>query len=1204
MNTTTKQPMPTTRESLSTLVENTGLARQKLRLATIVKRYPKIIKTLSTLTIAGGSVLSIAGAAFLLRNKIAHIKMTATQKPKEVISKHLSPQETDETQAEKEDLNGKKTRLMSLIKTIPPASYMLHRTGNITTEERIYHACTPIKKKKDATHYTEYYYQDLAKKTLILKVNISEHQTTDPIITWFIIHENFSQDLNSILSKKKSFLRQTDNASRFKQTPEEGLMPEEIFIANEFYATYTNGILTEIVSLNQSNDELEAPSPHSLSTEMLSDNSVLAAEGSSEPSAASTEFQAPWDPESSTPTDSYFKLRWEQLKEISLQTANNFIELIKNTSDNDYQTITPLHQINESMLSIDSHILKAYIQSPEEFLHIFNDCTHYTEEYAAYQDYLLLKTSLCNSAGFPYKTIINIIQNNNSDFVNNHTQGRTRTIFNMFLEYRTAHEYEDLLSCTYTSKTNISISSLTMMHPTLHEKMNITFDSNPKPLSVRSIRITQSVETHLFMKTLLRRGDSITPEKTTEFVTHVVIQNKNPINGQYHTAYDEGYQVNGQDNSLNTVEITIPHLLIYRSILGKKRLWRNAMMLNFGVKSTCTWTSTIPFKKSTNAELTEKILHAIQNPAQILSPQPVSIASKLLNYMPQTLPPLPTGASLASKIALNDLSDMYKSFQKIYTLINKRDNNARLQAENILNLHLTENEQVSLLINASIISSELTKKLTSGHLSEAQSNVLATFITSIETFNQQEKKSVDGFPVRLFDLYQKQKSRMARHKPAPYPEKTLSDLIVAMIERITLIWHAIPIKDRTAFFDSLTTCYQNLKIRELTNNCAMLLQNYIPLEEYINIYKCSPEKASQMNATLATCLEECSQETKQIFAPYQEALRQRSDNLPYDSKNIVYNPLLDLIHVYMRITRPSLRSISHIIEQYPAEIATFTTRSLPDIPLEPTTIQDSIPQAFVVHIIQVIHFEFLSYCVSLESRGKENEKALLAIIKPALENMLESIYTQSLKESLAAIAHFSECFDAFINENAEQISLICDHYQHKGNLHSKEKSTEQLKQDIYCLIVEQLYNILKPQHTNSVVDTFLNCRKKSLIQAIKANQLTNYLTKTINTCLTYTTEYTNSSHSNGIILCTLQPAGLILTQSALVTINTIVKNIKDKKNKKAMKDFLVSLIPVYNACVPLINYYIKLIERVANTLSIQFLEDLMDIVQNILWYFS
>jgi|GEM_PF-5573997 len=1206
MNTGTKQIAAlATAGSIIAAAGAYGVSKKSSRIKALHTLSPKVVRMLSFLALAGGSSLSIAAAAFLVRNKqlarqkIPQTKETEAPKTKEpsTLDTHkmasLETEEVDSTLSpDEEDLGEKKIRLMELIKKTSGSKYILHRTGLISDspEKDLY--LMHIPKTQNAPlirHYAEYYYKDPTHAIIIFKVVLYSSTQATPEITFFIVLEDPLASLSTIIESPLSFLRQVQNSSRFNQIAGSELMPQEIFISNAFYASYKNGALAFIEPLQKP----EWGSKH----EPDLDQAEQAAQGSTKDSSHSLSNQiAPWDLESSTSEESYFRKTLVQLREIAREKENYFLNCIREIPDDHYDTITKLKPIPPELLAKSSSILTDYIESPEEYSYILKNCTHYIEHFAQEGEYCFLKTLLCDSKGIPHKTIINIIHNTSSNLLHNHYDQRTRTLFHMFIEYRNAGEYQDVFSATQYKNHPFSVSSLQIYNNELHESISFQFNGAPNSKEIRVAHMFKTSDRQIFTKTIRRKGNSFTPEANPEYIIDAVIQTQNDAHAYYKTRI-EVYRYNDKDcTQPNTVEIILPPSLKYTSILHQKtRLWTHTITRISGDKHTCSWSSQLAFQKSSPSHIVAKIIDGITQSRDVISPTPVAIASKILNYMPRALPSLPLGAGFVSKIALNDLSAMYTSFQNIYAAIHTQENTARLQAQNILDSYLTENEQVSLLLNAPYISSLIAQESAKISLNPLYNEVLITLIKSLENCGINSKLSTHHYSQQALTFYERHAHRLAIPKMTSSKPQTLLESIMEAFEKISTFWQRIPTKQRTSFVSGIHAFCSN-------PHALYLAQKYIPLPEYFALQELPSHEASELETILLKFINTCRPEVQKILKPYLEVLQKVATNKPVEYSKIPYNLLLEIIHSYVSATTEKFPSILNMLRKSPHSLNDYTTQELPAVAKIEPSIHTCITTAISILMVHPIQIAFFMYRQLLKKSTISHDTELLELITSLFKHVIESLQKKSFKEMLSSISDTSTHLNQVVEKHTKHFTDVLAIDESASN--SSLQQADIIKKKIYCLFIEKIYDALKPKDTSSPLHTFLRCRKESIIKVIKENSLTAYCSNIIKTFIIYLETQAKSSINNRLTLCTLQPAGFIMGQFIKSQIPLITQKIPEKKDKTCMKEVFESMIPLYNACIPLINYCIKQIEKVANTLPIKALEELIQITQDILWYFS
>ena len=571
--------------------------------------------------------------------------------------------------------------------------------------------------------------------------------------------------------------------------------------------------------------------------------------------------------------------------------------------------------------------------------------------------------------------------------------------------------------------------------------------------------------------------------------------------------------------------------------------------------------------------------------------------------MPSTLPPLPTSASFVLGRVLKNVSDMYKSFQKIYTDISIHRNDMQAQVKQILDSQLDDKEQLSLILHAPVVLSLLSEEITSETLHDTPHQRLAALMASLRSLTTIGRTTSDS--EAMLTLYQKHKHLMAKPTRTEAPQRSFVDLLNEATAKLTMQWNNIKPSYRTSLLTQLNAIFTDPEAK-------ILARTYIPLSEYISFYRLSNDEASDMHYRLTKKMKTFTPGLQKILAPYQAALSNIAATGTVSYASIDYNPLLELIHSYHS---PLMRAktLLDLLQETIASpdqkaLADYFTHALPKASRTLLAWQTLTQAALEVYVRTPLTLAFQTYCRSLHFTT-DIEKELLPLLEPLFAHLLRCTQSHSLAEFIASVTSLIESFNKTIADNADRFYAIFPPKLKEAIAMNESNRLQEIKNHCYCIVAEKIHAALKPQSDRSGLSIFLNERKDSIIRAIQRNQLAEYLLDKIDICTTYLKTKTTSKQSNGLVLCTLQTFGLITTPIAETLISTmlipkIMPQISSEQIKTSSLVLKEHLIPLYNECVPIINHFIKIIEGRAQQLPITDMQEFMSVVQDALWYFN
>ncbi|MEI7580355.1 MAG: hypothetical protein WCJ17_01010 [bacterium] len=283
-----------------------------------------------------------------------------------------------------------------------------------------------------------------------------------------------------------------------------------------------------------------------------------------------------------------------------------------------------------------------------------------------------------------------------------------------------------------------------------------------------------------------------------------------------------------QNSGADLKEIDLPltrYLRYKRTFNPKKNTWTHSITRTFGDKSPlCSWTSPTAFQVIRPEILAAKILDSIRSPSLSPTSKKLEIASKILQFMPSTLPPLPTSASLVLRSVLKNVSDMYKSFQKIYTDISIHRNDKQAQVKQILDSLLDDKEQLSLILHAPAVLSILSKQPTSETLPDAPKQRLVALIESLRSFTK--INSTTSNTKAILTLYQTHKHRIKKTACTKAPQRSFADSLNEAAAKLTMQWNNIKPSYRTSLLTQLNAIFTDPKAKTLASPDQKALADY------------------------------------------------------------------------------------------------------------------------------------------------------------------------------------------------------------------------------------------------------------------------------------------------------------------------------------------------------------------------------------------
>jgi hypothetical protein len=648
---------------------------------------------------------------------------------------------------------------------------------------------------------------------------------------------------------------------------------------------------------------------------------------------------------------------------------------------------------------------------------------------------------------------------------------------------------------------------------------------------------------------------------------------------------------------LQKIDLPLTNYLRYqRTFNSKKNTWTHSITETFGDNTPLfSWTSSTAFQVIKPEILAAKILDSIRSPSLSPTSKKLEIASKILQFMPSTLPPLPTSASFVLGRVLKNVSDMYKSFQKIYTDISIHRNDMQAQVKQILDSQLDDKEQLSLILHAPVVLSLLSEEITSETLHDTPHQRLAALMASLRSLTTIGRTTSDS--EAMLTLYQKHKHLMAKPTRTEAPQRSFVDLLNEATAKLTMQWNNIKPSYRTSLLTQLNAIFTDPQAQELA-------RTYIQPSEYISLYRLPNHEAQLMYTRLIEKMTSFPLELQKILAPYRAALRGIAAN---QTAFIPYNPLLELIHSYH--SRPTgAKTLLSLLQETPTSpdqkaFEDYFKNALPKESGTLPTWQTLTQAALEVYVRTPLKIAFQEYCFSFYSTT-DTEKELLPLLEPLFAHLLRCTQSNSLAEFIASATSLIESFNKTIADNADRFYEILPPELKEAIAMNESNRLQEIKNHCYCIVAETIHAALKPQDDRSGVSIFLNERKDSIIRAIQSNQLTEYILDKIDICTTYLKTKNTSKQNNGLVLCTLQNFGFIKTPIAKAFISKIMRNISNEQTKTSMQVLKKHLIPLYNECVPIINHFIKIIEGRAQQLPITDMQEFMSVVQDALWYFN
>jgi|GEM_PF-4029475 len=907
------------------------------------------------------------------------------------------------------------------------------------------------------------------------------------------------------------------------------------------------------------------------------------------------EVIAPWDPRSSAKSTSYFKASILDIKRMALEKAQPLIDIIIEKHNSQYIEIDDMKEIPKDYilaLRLDNSpygYLKNHLRSQAERNDVATQCTHYKESYIINGSYLILKTSLYDKERTLHTNISMVIPYKKS-FLEKHRSKKFKCgksggpfFYNMFIEHRS------LLSCVYKPDSPVYITSLNLTHPEDEsERIAINFNEDIPGYHIERISIAARQESEIFSKEIIAATKS---DRTYSFQVDYYIRYESKSKQCWTSSALGSYYFKDRNLSqLTKISIDIPQGINYTSIFDTiSKKWNHFLTYPIS-KKTIKFESDSPLQKIGPEIIAQKIINGVLHPTLDALPC-IKIASRAFSFLPSKIPSLPYLATQGMAIFLHNVHDMHKSIKTAYAMLDKK---IFSHIKHVLNCDLTYMDQVSLLLNVPRVSAILTEYLTKTELPDLQKTILTQLITSMKLIHKKspQASATDGIE-KIISFYQKHKHVITKKTVPGYSD--FAQTLHALAESLTAHWNRIPLDDRNALLATLHELCSDPQLKTLT-------AKYIPLSEYMQMYTISTREALQLHTALSLSLKKMTPENQDRLQRYSHALHKRSLNQSFDYREINYDPFLELLHTYLT-TLSKEETLLQRLQKNPDSIPSYFVRSFPDVPHKTPMWQPYITHILTTFIELPLRIKYLDYRASL-AFGNDKQKLLIPILQPIFNHILTCLHSKSIDALITNIETLREEIDIQIHEHAHEFECLFPATLLETIARNPSEQMKAIKKHCYCMIIEKMFEAIKPENTDSGLAVFLTGRKNSIITAIQEDRLTEYTLNAIQTCMTYLLTATSPKPCNSITLCTFKNVGMIQHGSISIAISKYVQKYIPKKRQHESKQLLKKLIPLYNRCVPLANYCISVIQNKVNQFPLTSLNALLPVIQDALWYFS
>jgi hypothetical protein len=674
-----------------------------------------------------------------------------------------------------------------------------------------------------------------------------------------------------------------------------------------------------------------------------------------------------------------------------------------------------------------------------------------------------------------------------------------------------------------------------------------------------------------------------TPQKNIYTITY-----NTKTNGQRKS---EVQSFNDQDcTQLQKAVIVLPNIECKSTYDTSKKKWLCLCRTLQPNRVLGRWESSRPIQTINLTDVAATIIKKMSTPHLTPSDSPLEIVSTALNLIPNALPHLPRHSSIMLSLLFTDITKMYESFQRACDSITDTRTRVYKEVKAILDTQLSGDEQISLLSHVPQILSILAAHLRTPPQEEDQSAHIRELITRLETFLQkQDTPTKESEYVRM--MYTKYTPYLT-HKKTERPEK-LSDAINDAVRILSSHWDAILPRDRANLLDSFHALLTNPAIIELT-------YTYLPIAEYLTFPLLDADRASDFTLAISRQIKALPPHRCEVLASCKNIF----NNLArHKHSQFSFNPLLEFAHTYNGIMPLLPDAVATNKAAFFRAVEAYSSRPLPPSSGTPKTWLHLIRTAIQIFITNPIKLEFNLYRHSLEFNPTVAEK-IIPLLQPLVNDLVRCTEITSREAFTTNITDLLEHINHTITTNAELIeSMLPPVMTAAWSAHPAQRLPE-LQKHCYSLIINTLYDAIKPQHDDTGPAVFLKLRKDALLQAIQDNQLQEYILTSITTLMSYLKPKITGGRNNGITLARFKQLNWFKQTTLQLFLSRVIKNSIPTASTAPPKVFTSSIIPIYNACVPLINHCIEIIEGNIQQLSTTSLEAVIQCIQDVLWYFG